>query len=103
MLNDLGRFEEPALLVLTSLANGPAHGYAISRDIHEIAAVKLGPGTLYATLSRLEARGLIEGLPASDRRRPYRLTPAGAAVLDDRLERLEAIAGAGRRRLAAGR
>ncbi len=101
MLEDLGRFEEPALLVLTSLAKGPAHGYAITKDVEQLAGVRLGPGTLYATLSRLEARGLIEALAAEDRRRPYRLTAAGIAVLDGRLERLEAITSAGRRRLAS--
>ena len=68
-LADLGRFEEPAVLVLTSLAERPRHGYAIVQDVQAVAGVKLGPGTLYATLARLEARGLIEGLPAEDRRR----------------------------------
>ena len=67
-LLDLGRFEEPAVLILTSLVEGPRHGYAIVKDVEEVAGVRLGPGTLYATLARLEARGLIEGIPSSDRR-----------------------------------
>ena len=99
-LAELGRFEEPALLVLTSLAERPMHGYAIVKDVESVAGVRLGPGTLYATLSRLEARGLIEGLPAEDRRRPYRITGAGLALLRGRLERMEAIARAGLARLA---
>jgi DNA-binding PadR family transcriptional regulator len=99
-LAELGRFEEPAVLILTSLVEGPRHGYAIVRDVERIAAVRLGPGTLYATLSRLEARGLIEGLPVDERRRPYRITGAGRALLRDRLERMESIARTGLKRLA---
>jgi DNA-binding PadR family transcriptional regulator len=100
-VSDLGRFEEPSLLVLTSLAEQPRHGYAIVKDVEALAGVRLGPGTLYATLSRLEARGLIEGLPAEDRRRPYRITRAGMALLRGRLERMEAIARTGLARVAS--
>jgi DNA-binding PadR family transcriptional regulator len=99
-LSELGRFEEPAVLVLTSLVDGPRHGYAIVKDVEEVAGVRLGPGTLYATLARLEARGLIQGLPAEDRRRPYRITGAGMTLLRGRLERMESIARTGLRRLA---
>lgn len=99
-LTDLGRFEEPAVLILTALVEGPRHGYAITKDVEAVARVRLGPGTLYATLARLEARGLIEPLPAEDRRRPYRITGAGLDVVRDRLERMEAIARAGLGRLA---
>jgi DNA-binding PadR family transcriptional regulator len=96
----LGRFEEPSVLVLTSLLEGPRHGYAIVKDVEAVSGVRLGPGTLYATLSRLEARGLIEALPSEDRRRPYRLTGAGVALVQERLERMEAIARTGLQRLA---
>jgi DNA-binding PadR family transcriptional regulator len=99
-LLDLGRFEEPAVLILTSLIEGPRHGYAIVRDVEQVAGVRLGPGTLYATLARLEARGLIEGVPSQDRRRPYRITGAGMALVRGRLERMDAIATTGLRRLA---
>jgi DNA-binding PadR family transcriptional regulator len=99
-LLDLGRFEEPAVLILTSLLEGPRHGYAIVRDVEHVAGVRLGPGTLYATLARLEARGLIEAVPSDDRRRPYRITGAGATVLRGRLERMEAIARTGLERMA---
>lgn len=99
-LSDLGRFEEPAVLVLTSLAEAPRHGYAIVKDVDQVARVRLGPGTLYATLARLEARGLIEALPAEDRRRPYRITGAGLALLRQRLERMASIASVGLERLA---
>jgi DNA-binding PadR family transcriptional regulator len=99
-LAELGRFEEPAVLILTSLVEGPLHGYAIVKDVEAVSGVRLGPGTLYATLTRLEARGLIEALPSEDRRRPYRVTGAGLALVQDRLERMEAIARTGLQRLA---
>src|SRR5260370_204358 len=74
-------FTEPVVLVLTSLADGPKHGYALAKDIESFAGIKLGPGTLYGALSRLEDRGWIEALPAEDRRRPYQITSAGAVNL----------------------
>jgi DNA-binding PadR family transcriptional regulator len=87
--------------VLTSLADGPKHGYAITKDVERVAGVRLGPGTLYGALARLESRGLIEGLPAEDRRRPYRLTGAGADALAAQLESYERVARMGLARLRA--
>jgi DNA-binding PadR family transcriptional regulator len=95
----LGRFAEPALLVLTSLSTGPRHGYAIMSDVEQFSGTALGPGTLYAVLSRLEERGLIEPLPAEDRRRPYRLTSLGADALQAQLAELSRFVQLGRRRL----
>jgi DNA-binding PadR family transcriptional regulator len=100
-LTGLGRFADPAVLILTSLAGGDRHGYALIRDVEEFAGVTLGPGTLYAALSRLESRGLIEALAAQDRRRPYRITAAGAAALQTYLEHARVVAQRGLRRLAA--
>jgi len=90
------------VLVLTSLVEGPMHGYAIVRDAEQVSGVRLGPGTLYATLTRLEARGLIEGIPPDGRRRPYRITGAGRKLLRGRLERMETIARTGLQRMARG-
>ena len=101
-LADLGRFSEPALLILISLADGPKHGYAMTQDIAALTGQKLGPGTLYGAITRLEARKWIEPLPADERRRPYRLTAAGDRVLRHRLENLHALARVGRARLAEG-
>ena len=101
-LADLGRFSEPALYILISLADGPKHGYAMTQDIEAVAGHKLGPGTLYGAIARLEARKWIEPLPAEERRRPYRLTAAGHRVLRHRLHTLHAIARVGRARLAEG-
>lgn len=100
-LPELGRFSDPGLLILASLAGGPKHGYAMMQDIATLAGVRLGPGTLYGALVRLEERGLIAALPAEDRRRPYQLTSVGEAVLQDHLTRLSTFAGAGLQRLAA--
>src|SRR5215470_4788430 len=101
-LSDLGRFSEPALYVLLALADGPKHGYAMAQDIESVSGQKLGPGTLYGAIARLEARKWIEPLPAEDRRRPYRLTAAGQRVLRHRLESLRTVARIGRARLAEG-
>lgn len=100
LLASLGRFSEPALHILISLADGPKHGYAITQDIESLTGQKPGPGTLYGAIARLEARKWIEPLPAEDRRRPYRLTASGQKVLKHRLESLRAIARIGRARLA---
>jgi DNA-binding PadR family transcriptional regulator len=99
-LQDLGRFSEPALLILISLAEGPKHGYAMTQDIEVVSGQRLGPGTLYGAIARLEARGWIEPLPAADRRRPYRLTGAGERALKHRLEGMRAMARVGASRLA---
>jgi DNA-binding PadR family transcriptional regulator len=87
------------LLVLSSLAAEPKHGYAITQDVQAVAGVRLGPGTLYGALSRLEERGLIEALPSEGRRRPYRLTAAGARALDEQLRVLDRVVSTGLRRL----
>jgi DNA-binding PadR family transcriptional regulator len=92
-------FTEPVVLVLTSLADGPKHGYALAKDIESFAGAKLGPGTLYGALSRLEDRGWIEALPAQERRRPYRITAAGADSLARHLETAQRIARTGLSRL----
>ena len=89
---ELGRFAEPSLYILLSLSDGPKHGYAIMTDVEAISGSPLGPGTLYAALARLEGRGLIEALEPVDRRRPYRLTGAGATTLRAQLEQMRGFA-----------
>ena len=96
---ELGRFAEPALLILVSLSDGPKHGYAIMTDVEAGTGRPLGPGTLYAALARLEERGLIEALAPVDRRRPYRLTGVGQTVLSEQLQQLSDFASLGLRRL----
>jgi DNA-binding PadR family transcriptional regulator len=100
-LSGLGRFSEPSLLVLASLAQGPKHGYAIMQDIAAFHGARLEPGTLYGVLGRLEPRGLIESLPETERRRPYRLTEAGAVVLQAYLATLQRVLDTAQARLSS--
>ena len=95
----LRRENDPPLLILTSLAGGPKHGYALAQDIGEFAGVELSPGALYGAITRLEERGLIESLPEVDRRRPYRLTPEGSAALTDALRDMRRVLNVGTTRL----
>jgi len=99
-LDDFGRFSDPALLILISLAESPKHGYAMTEDIAAIADVRFGPGTLYGAIARLESRGLIEATGSEDRRNPYRLTGLGEKALRLRLATMEAVARAARQRLS---
>ena len=100
-LDDFGRFAEPALLILISLADGAKHGYAMTDDIEAVSGVRFGPGTLYGAITRLEGRGLIQRLDSEDRRNPYKLTGLGEKALRVRLASLQAIARVGQRRLAS--
>jgi DNA-binding PadR family transcriptional regulator len=98
----LRRAGEASVLVLVSLAGGPKHGYALIQDVRQFAGVELGPGTLYGALDRLERLGLIESLPADERRHPYRITAPGVAALRVHLDSLERVSAAGRLRLQPG-
>ena len=95
----LRRENDPPLLILVSLADGPKHGHALARDIEAFAEVTLGPGALYGAITRLEECGLIEPLARDDRRRPYRITAAGSAELARALADMRRIASAGTARL----
>lgn len=82
---------DPTILILASLSSGERHGYALLQDIERFAGARLGPGTLYGAIGRLEERGLIEPVGNAGRRRPYRLTGAGARELESSLSQLRAI------------
>lgn len=101
-LETLGRSSGPASLILSSLADGAKHGYALTKDIESFAGVRLAPGTLYEALSRLESYGMIEAVESDDRRRPYRLTATGATALATYLRTQRSVAEEGLRRLSAG-
>ena len=94
-----GRYAGPATLILSSLADGPKHGYLLTKDIEAFSGTRLAPGTLYEALSRLEGQGLIEAIESDDRRRPYQLTALGAAALRSHLVVQRRIADLGLRRL----
>src|SRR5215470_13845023 len=91
---------ELSLLILASLAGGPKHGYGMVEDNARLSGVQVRPTALYAALARLEHQGLVEALPLEERRRPYRLTGAGAQVLAEQLHNMESFVTAGLKRLA---
>ena len=90
---------DPTLLVLASLADGDKHGYAMMEDVESFAQVRLGPGTLYGAITRLEQQGWIRPTTAQDRRQPYQLTALGREALERQLANLEQIVKTGKRRL----
>jgi DNA-binding PadR family transcriptional regulator len=96
-----GYYSDPPLLVLASLAEGPKHGHAMIEDIERLCGSRLGPGTLYGAIARLEEQGWIQPLPPEDRRRPYRITPTGLHVLRAKLTTLQHFAKVGLKRLEA--
>lgn len=96
----ISRPNDPPLLIMTSLASGSKHGYGLLQDIEDFAGVRLGPGTLYGAISRLEERGLIEAVGEDGRRRPYRLTAAGSSALETAITELRTIVEEGTARLS---
>ena len=91
---------DPTLLVLASLAAGDKHGYAMMEDIQRFAGVRLGPGTLYGAITRLEQRGWIRPVKsADDRRRPYTLSAKGRRCLEEQLAELNQVVRTGLKRL----
>lgn len=88
-----------ALHIVLALLDGELHGYALMRKVEELSngAVRLGPGTLYGTINRLLADGLIEETTHrrtrkdSERRRYYQLTSDGRAAALDELTRLQSL------------
>jgi DNA-binding PadR family transcriptional regulator len=98
--DDLGRFADPSVLILTSLSDGPKHGYAIMTDVAAFSGVGMEPGTLYGALSRLEKRGWIRPLDTDERRRPYQITAAGQSVLAEQLKTMRQVVRTAIRRTA---
>jgi DNA-binding PadR family transcriptional regulator len=89
---------EPAYIILVALASRPAHGYRIMQIINDVfrTGFRVGPGTLYRTLQRLTAAGLIDevdtiGESEDERRRAYRLTARGLASIKAEVRRLDAL------------
>jgi DNA-binding PadR family transcriptional regulator len=100
-----------AFHILLALAEGERHGYAIMQEVAASTggALKLGPGTLYGSIKRLLAEGLIveagersDGELGDERRRYYRLTDLGLRVARAEAERLERLVGMARERSLLG-
>jgi DNA-binding PadR family transcriptional regulator len=98
--DELGRFADPSLLILTSLADGPRHGYAIMTDVAAFSGIRMEPGTLYGALSRLERRGWVRPLATEERRRPYEITGAGQEILAEQVKTIAQIVRVARLRTA---
>lgn len=77
------------LLVLTE----PRHGYGIMQYVEEITdgRLRIGPGTLYGTLSRMQQDGLIESAGEQERRKLYAVTDAGRRLLGTEIQRLREL------------
>ena len=94
------------LHILLALADEARHGYAIARDVEELTdgTLRMGPGTLYGSIQRMLASGLIDesrtpvARKADDdeRRRYYKLTTLGRRALEAELVRLERVVTAAR-------
>ena len=89
----------PPSSFLRALAGGAKHGYAMIDDIKSITGARLGPGTLYGAIARLEADGMIEALESDDRRRPYQITAKGRQHLQAEIGGMKDLVAAGLRRL----
>ena len=96
----LRRAGDASVLILTSLADGPKHGYAIMADVAAFSGVSMEPGTLYGALSRLERRGWVRPLAAAERRRPYQITAAGQEILAGQVTAMQQIVQVARLRTA---
>ena len=82
--------------ILLALADGPRHGYAIMQAVEESAGteMRMGPGTIYGSLQRMEEAGLVRELSPGghDRRRVFVLQPFGRRALDGEGQRLARLA-----------
>jgi DNA-binding PadR family transcriptional regulator len=78
--------------ILLALADGPLHGYAIMQAVEQTAGpeLRMGPGTIYGSLQRMEDAGLVKELMtrSDDRRRVFGLQPAGRRALEAEAQRL---------------
>jgi DNA-binding PadR family transcriptional regulator len=94
------------LHILIALADGERHGYAIAHEVEHATGgqMRMGPGTLYGSIQRMLASGLIADAPHrprgddDERRRYYRLTALGTQALELVLERIADVVGLARRK-----
>lgn len=90
---------DPTLLILASLADGDKHGYAMMEDIQAFTGIRLGPGTLYGAICRLEKCGWIRPVKSESRRQPYRITAEGSRHLKNQLALLGQVVRTASRRV----
>lgn len=82
---------DPQILILASLSDGEKHGYAMMEDIERFGGVRLGAGTLYGAITRLEEQGWIERVESENRRKPYRITADGVKYLEEQMDSLHSV------------
>ncbi|WP_335871490.1 PadR family transcriptional regulator [Bacillus sp. 2205SS5-2] len=98
-MSSTDRFSEPTLFILISLAEGNKHGYVIMEYIRNSYDIKIGPGTLFGAISRMEKLKLIEAIPSKDRKKPYQITSKGRQYLQKKLKEIETVTKLGFERL----
>ncbi len=83
---------ETAYYILLSLME-TRHGYGIIQFVEELTKgrIRLGPGTIYGSLSRMEKDGLIQAEAEEDRRKLYRITSSGKGLLKLEIARLQEL------------
>ncbi len=106
VVKDTKPLSEPVLLILTSLAEHPRHGYALIKDIESLSGgrVRMSTGTLFGALRRLLDDDWIERFEQEDtarQKQAYRLTAAGRKQLQVELDRMKQLTRAGFARLKA--
>ena len=101
-MGEMPALTEAVYYILLALLQ-PMHGYGIMQTVAEMSngRVRLAAGTLYGALTNLCGKGWIEELPgeAASRKKEYRITPAGIAVVRQELSRLQELAANGESRL----
>ena len=83
---------ETALYILLSLYE-PRHGYGISKYVAELTGdrIKLGSGTIYGTLTKMQKDGLIDIYDNTDKRTVYERTDTGTQILEREIARIESV------------
>ena len=86
--------------ILLAMADGAEHGYAIGQRVEETSGLRMGPGTIYGSIQRMERRGLVaeKSGPDSDRRRRFVMTPEGHIALRVEAARISRLADLARSR-----
>lgn len=83
---------ETAFYILLCLKK-PNHGYGIVQTVEKLTegAIRLAPGTMYGSLSKMEKDGLIQFIREEDKRKIYQITDLGLEVLQLELKRIERL------------
>ena len=83
---------ETAFYILLCLKK-PNHGYGIVQTVEKLTdgAIRLAPGTMYSSLSKMEKDGLIQFVREEDKRKIYQITELGMEVLQIELKRIERL------------